>query len=827
MSRTDELFGMSLNSVLKQTLQPECIVVVDDNNDSKISEIIKNQIEGIENPSIHYIKNIRTKNMSGTGAWNTGVDYLTEKLGYDSFFAILDDDDSWDNKYLETVCKTINNNPDSIAVFAFLKRSDCESESKITNEDLTVDSFLIGNPGIQGSNMCFKIHNFRSIGGFDENLASCTDRDLMIRFLQNNDKNNISIIPQKLVNHFTSDKTVTSNFEKKKAGLDYFYKKYIDLFDFPVLDKSLLRAEKFFHYDGRANIEKLYRQTHPVLITGVCGFIGSHIAQQLISLGYSVVGIDDLSTGTIVNVSKLRRNVNFELHIFSLLDNKKLDELFDKYNFNAVLHCAALPRIKYSMDYPNESFCANVTATKKLAEISRKHHIKRFVFCSSSSVYGECQNVIMNENDDLRPISPYAKQKAEAEQILAKTFENSETILLIFRLFNVYGFSHQPTNIYSTLVNNLINNAIYNEQLTVNGNGMQKRDFTYVGDVVDAFVKALEFFDSKNHVNIINIGTGTNHSVNEVADYVSQITGRKYTIQINVEPSFTLADNSLADKMLNWKPQTAIISGLKTVYKQTVQNQIIAIGIAMHNNASTIRRCLKSALGQANCKRKLLFVLADDQSSDNWNDEIADLLNDERIIVMHLQNSNVVKTRNMINDYIKSKIGNVALIGRLDADDEYASKTVLAEIESIYDTENPDLILAGNYLRQNGNIIQRKNLAVKDLANIDYVLKRLKQMSENNAEGELPSCNLIAKPKVLIQYPDIRSGEDHALLVHYLINQDKYKLYFAEDLLLTIYNLGGNTTSKNIKTQKHKICREQLYKNTLELCKMKKESKRQ
>ena len=513
MSRFNELFNLSLHSVLQQSLKPDCIVVVDDNNDFSVSNKIKAQISIIGNPSVHYVRNTRTCNMSGTGAWNTGVKFIAEKLGDDCYFAILDDDDSWDEEYLENISHTINNYPDAIAVFAFLKRSDCATESIFYPSDLTVKNFLIGNPGIQGSNMCFKMESFREIDGFDEKFASCTDRDLMIRFLQFHGNEKIAIIPHKLVNHFVSEKTVTADKVKKKNGLDYFYKKYIKQFDFPSLDKSLSRAEKLFHYQGRSKVINLYYNTHT-----------------------------------------------------------------------------------------------------------------------------------------------------------------------------------------------------------------------------------------------------------------------------------------------------------------------IAIGIAIHNNGSTIRRCLESALGQINCKCKLLFILADDNSSDNWHEEVADLIDNERIVLLNFNNNNVVKTRNMINDYIKTEIDNVLLVGRLDADDEYASETVLSEIENVYYTYDSDLILAGNYLRHNGIIIMRKNLAVKDLANVDYLLERLKKMSQNELESELPSCNLFVRPGCLLPYPDVASGEDHAFLVQYLVNQDKYKVFFAEDILLTIYNLCGDTTSNNLKTTKHQICRIQLYQNTLELCKKKKES---
>ena len=520
MSRTEMLFGRSLCSVLKQTLQPDCIVVVDDNNDTTISAEIANQIEFIGNSTVYYVKNKRTKNMSGTGAWNTGAEFMEKKLGGDSYFAILDDDDSWDETYLENVNRIICKNPDTVAVFAFLKRSDCNCNSDFTINDLTASKFLTGNPGVQGSNMCFKIKSFWKTGGFDESLASCTDRDLMIRFLQKHGNSKISIISQKLINHFAGNNTVTSDFEKKKAGLDYFYRKYIELFDSQSLEQSLKRAEKLFNYPMRVEVERLFKNA------------------------------------------------------------------------------------------------------------------------------------------------------------------------------------------------------------------------------------------------------------------------------------------------------------------QSVKNHTIAIGIAMHNNAPTIRRCLISALEQINCKRNTVFILADDNSTDDWYKEVTDLLDDGRIIYLKFSNNNVVKTRNMINDFIKTEVGGAELIGRLDADDEYASKYVLSEIETIFDNENPDVILAGNYLRQNGQIIDRKNFAIKKLKQEEYVLERLKQMSENIAESELPSCNMFVKPEVMQPYPDIRSGEDHALLVHYLINQDKYKVHFAENLLLTIYNLSGNTTSNNIKNEAHRLCREQLYQNTLKLCKTRNASKK-
>ena len=230
MARNESLFSLSLNSVLNQTVMPDCIVIVDDNNNRSTSAEIETRIKQNNFKILHYTRNKNTKNMSGTGAWNTGIEFLKDKIGEDGYAAFLDDDDSWDLNYIESIRQQIHENPNTEAVFAFLKRSDCQNVSEFKLTDLTIENFLIGNPGIQGSNMCFKIGNLLKINGFDEHLSSCSDRDLMIRFLEAFGNKGIFIIEKKCVNHFTGNGTVTSNFEKKKNGLDYFFKKHIKSF---------------------------------------------------------------------------------------------------------------------------------------------------------------------------------------------------------------------------------------------------------------------------------------------------------------------------------------------------------------------------------------------------------------------------------------------------------------------------------------------------------------------------------------------------------------------------------------------------------------------
>jgi glycosyltransferase involved in cell wall biosynthesis len=263
-------------------------------------------------------------------------------------------------------------------------------------------------------------------------------------------------------------------------------------------------------------------------------------------------------------------------------------------------------------------------------------------------------------------------------------------------------------------------------------------------------------------------------------------------------------------------PETDIRNGIEKTITKTIENQEIVIGVAMHNNAPTIRRCLLSILNQQGVTRKIKIVLANDNSSDNGQEKITDLLGDSRLTIIHLSNNNAVLTRNAINTYIQEHHPRCVLIGRLDADDEYSSDNELAKIEVIFDTECPDIISAGNYLRENGMIISRTNHTDKRFANIDYLLFRLKQMAECLPEGELPTCNLFIKPDKILPYPSVESGEDHALFVHYLLNKDRYKIHFAENLLPVIYDLGGKATSNNKFSGNYIRCRKELYLNALE-----------
>ena len=415
--RTELLFSRSLKSVLNQTYLPDYIVVVDDNENGNEFEIIAGRITKLKKTNIFCIRNFNTKHNSGAGAWNSGIEFLQSKFTdlERSYITILDDDDEWADTYLEKCANKVKERgvENTKAVFANLVRLHKEFEVKgsMSKENLTIDNFLIGNPGVQGSNMFFNANALLQIDGFDKTLKSCTDRDLMIRFLQQNSVNQIAFVNETLVFHYAqSENTVTNNHSLKRVGLDNFYNKYLHLFTLYTLEQSLLRAEKLFAYSNR--------------------------------------------------------------------------------------------------------------------------------------------------------------------QAIQQSFEKQEKIVL---------------------------------------------------------------------------------------------------------------------------------------------------AMPMYNSVSTIRRAVWSVVKQKNVRRKLLLIIGNDNSVDNWQKQIKDLISDNIIIIDIVDGGKSYKVRNTINNYILNNLENVAYIGRLDADDELVDDYVISKLEQIIDTYKPDMILAGNYQRK-GNKIVGTNLPTNDLLNYNYLL---------------------------------------------------------------------------------------------------------
>lgn len=292
------------------------------------------------------------------------------------------------------------------------------------------------------------------------------------------------------------------------------------------------------------------------IVTGGAGFIGSHIVDNLIKRKDEVIVFDNLSTGLIDNINPEAIFIETDLSIYQ----ENLSSFFK--NVAAVFHCAALPNVQYSIDYPCESNKANVDSIINTLELMRHNSVKKIIYSGSSSVYGNAKNIPTNEQENICPLSPYALQKYICEEycyVYNKIYNIDYTIL---RYFNVYGERMTKNGAYVSVLSRFIQSIENNSALNIVNDGTQKRDFIYVKDVVSANLSSV--FNTKATNQIINIGSGKNYSVNELADCFN--APKKYG-ESRIEPKETLADINLAQSVLSWSPKHDVKIWIKTFLK--------------------------------------------------------------------------------------------------------------------------------------------------------------------------------------------------------------------------------------------------------------------
>jgi nucleoside-diphosphate-sugar epimerase/uncharacterized radical SAM superfamily Fe-S cluster-containing enzyme len=549
-----------------------------------------------------------------------------------------------------------------------------------------------------------------------------------------------------------------------------------------------------------------------IIISGVCGFIGSHLAKRLIAMNYDVIGIDDLSTGTLLNIKKIENHTNFSFYETDILNREELSLIFQKHSVDCLFHLAALPRIGYSFINPEKTYRVNVDGTKNITDIAIENNIKKIIFTSSSSVYGaQNSGAKFMEDQKPAPISPYAKQKLLAEKYIREKFKETNGAVFILRLFNVYGFSYLTSTDFFTLIPRILSDLAFNRQPNINNDGCQERDFTYIDDVMDAMLQTLDISCCNE---IINIGTGIKFSVNFVYEAICKELKKsikpKYSVLHYPEPKYTCADNAKASKLLNWRPKYSFGQGIKqTVYDYQNREKIV-LSMPLRNAGNTVRRAVLSIINQQQVQRKLMLVIGNDGSNDDWKQRINDLISDNLIIIDIVDGGKSYKVRKRINEYILDNIKNIGYIGRLDADDELADELVISRLERIMERHQPDVIMAGNYQRKEDKIIA-KNMPGRNLLNPACLLERLRKMSLCLPEAELPSCNILVKPELTLNYPSKESADDHWFMVELLLKSDTLKIHIAEELIYSIYSLSGNITKLNKINRNFFYDRKELY----------------
>lgn len=296
-----------------------------------------------------------------------------------------------------------------------------------------------------------------------------------------------------------------------------------------------------------------------IVVTGGAGFIGSHVVDLLAKAGYSVAVIDNLSTG---KLSNLRSDVEFikgEITDFDLVKALTSDA-------DAIFHLAALPRIQKAIDDPKGTYKANVEGMFTVLEAARENQVSRFIYSSSSSIYGDQDSPIMIESMTPKPKSLYASQKL-MDETLASAYANTFNMtVLSLRYFNVYGPRQLDEGDYCLVIGKFLQRKRKMDKFSVYGDGTQTRAFTHVYDIARANLLALEAEVKKGWNTIINVGTAEEVSVNQVAEAIG---GEIEHIFPNPRGSFEekrkAADYGYATTILGWRPEILFKEGIKTV----------------------------------------------------------------------------------------------------------------------------------------------------------------------------------------------------------------------------------------------------------------------
>ena len=300
------------------------------------------------------------------------------------------------------------------------------------------------------------------------------------------------------------------------------------------------------------------------LVTGGAGFIGSHIVDELVRRGHSVVVLDNLSTGKESNLASVREKI--ELSTGSVTDLAAVQAACRGADY--VVHLAARTSVPRSVQDPVDTNHANIDGTLNVLVAARDAKVRRFVFAASSSAYGDTPTLPKVETMPPAPISPYGVTKYVGElyaQVFGRVYglENASV-----RYFNVFGPRQDPTSQYSGVLSRYMLAVIEGEAPVVYGDGEQSRDFTYVENIVDETLRACEAPGASGKV--FNGGTGARITLNEVLRQLEKITGKK--LQAKYEPPRTgdilhsQADISLARRVLGYEPRVLFEQGLKRTW---------------------------------------------------------------------------------------------------------------------------------------------------------------------------------------------------------------------------------------------------------------------
>lgn len=309
------------------------------------------------------------------------------------------------------------------------------------------------------------------------------------------------------------------------------------------------------------------------VVTGAAGFIASHLIDRLLSLGHAVIGIDNLSTGSINNIAGHLTNKSFRFIRADIRDPQLLTRLNLPADITKIcFNLAAIVSVPYSIEHPELTLAINHTAAVSLLNEAESLGFASFVFAGSAAEYGLCQRIPLREQDatGCGLASPYGLSKYLTTQCVRQS-----PIGVSMRFFNVYGPRQDPSSPYSGVISKFSDAAQNRQPFTIFGDGSQTRDFVFVQDIVTGCIKAAGLYKAPRLQGVYNLGTGSRVTLLELTKTINTITKTQLPLCFKPERAgdikHSVADVSLLTHVLDWKPATPLHLGLTRLLSTVTQ----------------------------------------------------------------------------------------------------------------------------------------------------------------------------------------------------------------------------------------------------------------
>jgi len=297
------------------------------------------------------------------------------------------------------------------------------------------------------------------------------------------------------------------------------------------------------------------------IVTGGCGFIGSHLAEMLINLGHEVLILDNLSCGRLENIKTFSDHPRLTFINADIVEIQQIAPFFIGVDW--VFHLAGIADIVPSIERPDAYFHTNVTGTLNVLKCARDESVKRLIYAASSSCYGIPDKYPTPEESEISPQYPYALTKYMGEELVLHWAKIYKLPSVSLRLFNVYGPRSRTTGAYGAVFGVFLAQKLNGKPFTVVGDGLQTRDFTFVKDVAAAFVSAAQ---SEVIGEAFNVGSGNHYSLNRLVELLGGEV--VFVPKRPGEPACTYAETSKIFQLLNWKPSVSFEAGVRIMLEE-------------------------------------------------------------------------------------------------------------------------------------------------------------------------------------------------------------------------------------------------------------------